>query len=220
VTDYIATARYQFDNDVSAGADAATASLNRLGKAATTTEQRLTRTSTSATVLVNRYDTKSKATNDLAKAQAALAAAQEPMRPAVDTGQKTEAQANAAINALNGKVRMAQAAVAATAVGTGAAAAGTANMDESAATRPGTSPTVRPRGEPTHPGATWEPRQRRALAIQGFDLAAFEARQAAELRAEAERWQKEARRFLGGGRSSTSLAREIRLRRLRLAKIE
>jgi hypothetical protein len=118
MTDYVASQTVSLDDQVSAGADAATAALGKLADAAdaaSASTDNLTATVTkagpSAQALANRFDPATKAANDLAKAQADLAINSATMDAAVASGSKTQAQADAVTASLTARVRAAQAAV-------------------------------------------------------------------------------------------------------------
>lgn len=118
MADYVVSAKVALDDQVSAGAAAATDRLNSLADAmdkASSTGSTLTETvvkqGSSATALINKWDMATKAANELAKAQAALAAAQESLTVKVASGGATQAQADSVIAGLTGRVKVAQAAV-------------------------------------------------------------------------------------------------------------
>ncbi len=118
MVDYVASQTISLDDQLSAGAAAATAALGKLADAADaasastdTVTDRVTKAGASAAALATRFDPATKAANDLAKAQAALASGQATMAVAVDAGTKTQAQADAVTASLTARVRAAQAAV-------------------------------------------------------------------------------------------------------------
>ncbi len=118
MADYVASQTISLDDQMSAGAQAATDTLGKLADAADAASSStdnlsatVTKAGASATSLAARFDPATKAANDLAKAQAQLEIGSATMAAAVDAGTKTQAQADAVVSGLTGKVRSAQAAV-------------------------------------------------------------------------------------------------------------
>jgi hypothetical protein len=113
MADFIASA--EFRDNLSAGADAATASLLKTADAADKLEVSITRAGPSATTLVRQLDPATKAALALEAAQRKLAASTATMDAAVAAGTTTLAQRNAVVDTLSMKVQALSATTAATA---------------------------------------------------------------------------------------------------------
>lgn len=86
-----------YRDQISAGAAAGAANLNKLADAAETVDTKITRTTKSATAWVNSQDNVTKSANRLEKAQRDLAASQETLSKGVENGTVTQDQAARAI---------------------------------------------------------------------------------------------------------------------------
>lgn len=111
MADYVAVAQYRFDDQVSAGANAAAAALDSVATAAETTTASVTRSGPSFQTLSRRHDDATRAAAALAKAERDLANATARAAEATASGAGTQAQADAITAALTAKVTAARAAV-------------------------------------------------------------------------------------------------------------
>jgi hypothetical protein len=107
VTEAVYRARY--DNQVSAGAAAATKALQENTAAVVQNETAVTRATKSANTLANQYDPITQKTRALTKAQQDLAQAQTTMANAVATGAKSQEQADRVLQTLSARVARTQA---------------------------------------------------------------------------------------------------------------
>jgi hypothetical protein len=103
VTEAVFTSR--FDNQMSAGADAATRSMTNLGNAIEANEERVRRTTRTAQTWVNQADIVTQAENKLAKATRDLETARRALASSPDV---SDAQKVRAIEALSDRVRQAE----------------------------------------------------------------------------------------------------------------
>ena len=110
MVDYVVTATMQ--DGISAGADAATAALNKTADAADNLTAAVTRVGPSAQTLVNKLDDTTRATNSYQKAVAALARDSATLDAGVAAGTITETQRAAVLAKLQSNVMAAQQAMA------------------------------------------------------------------------------------------------------------
>lgn len=111
MTDNVLSLR--IEDNVSAGAAAAEAALDKLGSAAEVTETRVARLSKSGVSLVNQHDAVTRSANNLERALSTLKNAHASLALDVEAGKISQAEADRALTALTGKVTAARAANAA-----------------------------------------------------------------------------------------------------------
>jgi hypothetical protein len=129
VTEAVYRARY--DNQVSAGAAAATKALQENTAAVVQNETAVTRATKSANTLANQYDPITQKTRALTKAQQDLAQAQATMANAVATGAKSQEQADRVLQTLSARVARTQADLDAVTRAHSSASAATAHLGAS-----------------------------------------------------------------------------------------
>lgn len=103
--------RLTIEDGISGPMKAAAEQLRKTAEAADVVEKSVTRAGASAVSLVNRFDSATKLTKTLERAQRDLAAAQDTMAAAVANGTHTQEQANAVLDTLSNRVRAAKTAM-------------------------------------------------------------------------------------------------------------